>query len=93
MLFFLNIFFVRRLLFAYNSISGQVSMAGVKRHCPDMARWAHWCLNGSSRIYYTTILRVNIFFGLSPQHVTPKTIDLTNAFNSVFRAAVLRQVQ
>ena len=27
-------------------------MDGVKQHCPDMAPWAYWCLNGSSRVYY-----------------------------------------
>ena len=24
----------------------------VNRHCPDMARWVYWCLDGSSRVHY-----------------------------------------
>ena len=39
---------------AYNTISRNACMAGVKKHCPDIARWAHWCLNGSSRVYYNS---------------------------------------
>ena len=36
----------------YNTISRRACMDGVKKHCPDIARWAHWCLNGGSRVYY-----------------------------------------
>ena len=37
---------------AYNRISREACLAGVKKYCPDIGRWAHWCLNGTSRIYY-----------------------------------------
>ena len=39
---------------AYNTISRAACMEGVKKYCPDVARWAHWCLNGSSRVDYNT---------------------------------------
>ena len=38
---------------AYNTIS---RAEGVRKYCPDIARWAHWCLNGNSRVYYNTRL-------------------------------------
>ena len=37
---------------AYNSISREACLAGVKKYCPHIGRWAHWCLIGTSRIYY-----------------------------------------
>ena len=39
---------------AYNTISRRACLEGVKKHCPDLARWAHWCLSGGSRVYYNT---------------------------------------
>ena len=34
----------------------QLLWDGVKKHCPDIARWAHWCLNGGSRVYYNDLV-------------------------------------
>ena len=39
---------------AYNTISRAACMEGVKKYCPDLARWTRWCLNGSSRVYHNT---------------------------------------
>ena len=37
---------------AYNTISREACPAGVKQFCPDILRWAHWCLDGGSRVYH-----------------------------------------
>ena len=37
---------------AYYTISRSACMEGVKKYCPDVARWAQWCLNGRSRVYH-----------------------------------------
>ena len=38
---------------AYNSISRTACLEGVKKYCPDLVRWARWCLDGCSRVYYS----------------------------------------
>ena len=49
-------------------------MDGVKRHCPDMAPWAYWCLNGSSRVYYNArVINCTWAMPLHPIHArTPR---------------------
>ena len=39
---------------AYNSINRNACLEGVKKHCPELMRWARWCLDGCSRVYYGT---------------------------------------
>ena len=34
------------------SPEGRACKDDVKKHCPDIARWAHWCLSGGSRVHY-----------------------------------------
>ena len=37
---------------AYNSIDRGACLRGVQKHCPDILRWAHWCLNGTSSVFW-----------------------------------------
>ena len=37
---------------AYNTISREACLEGVEKFCPDLLRWAKWCLNGSSHVYF-----------------------------------------
>ena len=39
---------------AYNTISRNACLRGVQKYCPDLLRWATWCLNGSSKVYNGT---------------------------------------
>ena len=37
---------------AYNSIDRAACLRGVEKYCPDLLRWAHWCLNGASNVIW-----------------------------------------
>ena len=37
---------------AYNTISRDACLSGVAKFCPDLMRWARWCLNGSSKVFF-----------------------------------------
>ena len=37
---------------AYNTIDRQACLAGVAKFCPDLLRWARWCLDGANHVYY-----------------------------------------
>ena len=37
---------------AYNTISRQACLSGIAKYCPDLTRWATWCLNGTSKVFY-----------------------------------------
>ena len=37
---------------ACNSIERTACMRGVAKYCPNLLRWAYWCLNGTSGVYW-----------------------------------------
>ena len=39
---------------ACNSIDRAACLCGVRKYCPDILRWAHWCLNGTSTVVWDT---------------------------------------
>ena len=37
---------------AYNTIARSACLRGIAQYCPDLSRWAAWCLCGTSKVFY-----------------------------------------